>query len=62
MTPIPDMIICASCAGSGEGMHPGTRCLICHGMGEVVNWAEPDDHVEYEKDADPKFIDDAGKE
>lgn len=50
--PIENMVTCQNCNGSGEGMYPGTRCHACHGMGEVVNWADPDDRVEYEKDAE----------
>ena len=25
--------ICIHCNGSGEGMHDGTRCSVCHGSG-----------------------------
>ena len=26
---------CSACAGSGEGMHPRSRCRTCGGSGEV---------------------------
>lgn len=26
--------ICQTCSGSGEGMHDGTTCPVCHGRGE----------------------------
>ena len=52
MKPIKNMRICSACDGTGEGMYPGHRCHQCHGIDEVVNWAEPDDHIEYEKDTE----------
>jgi DnaJ-class molecular chaperone len=27
--------ICPTCSGSGEGMHEGTTCYVCHGKGEI---------------------------
>ena len=30
-----DLVICSNCNGSGEGMHEGTRCYVCHGKGTV---------------------------
>jgi len=27
--------ICSNCNGSGEGMHEGTLCYVCHGRGTV---------------------------
>jgi DnaJ-class molecular chaperone len=29
------MTICPTCDGSGEGMSDRTRCLRCHGRGEI---------------------------
>jgi len=29
--------LCCNCNGSGEGMHDGTTCYQCHGMGETGN-------------------------
>ena len=31
----PTLCLCGECAGSGEGMYPGTNCQGCGGKGEV---------------------------
>ena len=36
-------ILCACCAGSGEGRHDGTICHSCHGSGEAENQHDNDD-------------------
>ena len=34
---------CGHCAGTGEGMHDGSRCIVCGGKGYVRNF-DPDDY------------------
>lgn len=46
------MITCPSCDGSGEGMHPGTICPECKGLGEVPDDYDPDDRPGPEWEAD----------
>ena len=41
-----ELVECSACCGSGEGMHDGSRCPVCHGSGEVL--AEIDEPVEEE--------------
>ncbi len=38
-----DPIICATCNGSGEGMHDGSRCSSCHGSGHESTARDGDD-------------------
>lgn len=33
--PADEASICPACNGSGEGMHGGTRCQTCRGLGEI---------------------------
>jgi len=35
---------CGMCAGTGEGMHDGTRCGTCHGRGEFPSQREIQQH------------------
>ena len=37
------VMYCPSCAGSGEGYAPGTRCSECKGIGEISFYAEDDE-------------------
>lgn len=37
----PDMALCPSCSGSGEGCTERVRCWVCGGSGEVEA-AEPE--------------------
>lgn len=46
------MKTCAYCDGSGEGMHPGTICPECKGLGEVLGHNDPDDRNGPEWEAD----------
>lgn len=32
--------LCGACNGSGEGMRDGSRCIHCHGSGEVQTHCE----------------------
>ena len=36
-----EMVICATCNGSGEGMYDGSVCSTCRGKGEVWEETEP---------------------
>lgn len=44
-----DSPLCDQCAGSGEGMHPDTRCRKCNGSGEYglvcEDCGEPVDNI-----------------
>lgn len=49
MTPRDDdEPLCPDCAGSGEGMHDGTRCRSCRGSGvdQSDRWTDDDDACE----------------
>ena len=41
---------CTNCSGSGEGMHDGTRCSVCHGSGVEPSQSSIDDADEYYAD------------
>ena len=38
--------LCRACQGSGEGLHEGTRCIRCRGLGEIEIVAETETTTE----------------
>jgi RecJ-like exonuclease len=45
-------ILCYNCAGTGEGLVEGARCLMCNGKGYLLHKEEPDEdfYVDYPLD------------
>ena len=46
--------ICSKCQGSGEGMHPGTKCDCCGGSGQEGGSQQPRHHL-FPSHKDPDF-------
>ena len=46
-------IVCDGCNGSGEGLHDGARCSICHGAGvSLAGVSDDDDRDDWPEDED----------